>query len=86
MQCEHLKEVVKDVKRSGTGCVECLAQVMQWVHLRECLVCGHVGCCDSSVGKHATKHFQSTTHPVMKSVERGENWGWCYVDEVMLEV
>ncbi len=85
MQCTHLGEIVKGVKRSGNGCVECLQQGMQWVHLRECLVCGHVGCCDSSVGKHATKHFQHTKHPVMKSVEPGETWGWCYVDEVMLE-
>lgn len=84
MQCEHVKEIVAGVKRSGDGCVECLAQGMQWVHLRECLICGHVGCCDSSVGKHATKHFQSTKHPVMQSVEPGEHWGWCYVDEAML--
>ena len=86
MACEHVKEIVPEVKKSGDGCVECLAQGMQWVHLRECLVCGHVGCCDSSVGKHATKHFHQTKHPVMKSVERGEHWGWCYVDEVMLDV
>jgi uncharacterized UBP type Zn finger protein len=58
---------------------------MQCVHLRECLVCGHVGCCDSSVGKHATKHFHHTKHAVMKSIEPGETWGWCYVDELMLE-
>ncbi len=85
MRCTHLGEIVKGVKRSGNGCVECLAQGMQWVHLRECLVCGHVGCCDSSVGKHATKHFHHSRHAVMKSVEPGETWGWCYVDEVMLE-
>ena len=86
MQCAHVKEVVKGVKRSGEGCVECLKLGMDWVHLRECLVCGHVGCCDSSVGKHATKHFHAVKHPVMKSVEPGEAWGWCYVDEVMLDL
>ena len=86
MQCEHEKQIVPGVKRSGDGCVECLKFGMQWVHLRECLICGHVGCCDSSVGKHATRHFGHTRHPVMKSVESGENWGWCYVDETMLDL
>jgi hypothetical protein len=63
-----------------------------WVHLRECLVCGHVGCCDSSPHRHATKHFHATGstgkhgHAVMRSVEPGERWGWCYVDEVMVEM
>ena len=56
------------------------------VHLRLCMECGHVGCCDSSKNKHATKHFHKTTHPIMKSTEPGENWGWCYVDEVELEM
>jgi uncharacterized UBP type Zn finger protein len=55
-----------------------------WVHLRMCLVCGNVACCDDSKNKHATKHFHSTTHPVMRSIEPGEKWGWCYVDETML--
>ena len=54
---------------------------MDWVHLRICLSCGHVGCCDSSVGKHATKHFHATQHPIVESFEPGENWGWCYVHE-----
>jgi len=85
MQCTHLGEINKHVKRSGNGCVECLALGMQWVHLRECMVCGHVGCCDSSVGKHATKHFHKTKHAIMRSIEPGESWGWCYVDELMLE-
>ena len=67
-------------------CGECLKLGMQWVHLRECLICGHVGCCDSSVGKLATRHFGHTRHPVMKSVEPRENWGWCYVDEKMLDL
>jgi uncharacterized UBP type Zn finger protein len=85
MECSHF-EGLKPVKRSGNGCVECLAAGMHWVHLRECLDCGHVGCCDSSVGKHATKHFHQTKHPVMRSIEPGERWGWCYVDEVMAEL
>lgn len=57
----------------------------EWVHLRLCLGCGHVGCCDNSINRHATKHFRTTKHPVMRSFERGEDWGWCYVDELMLE-
>jgi uncharacterized UBP type Zn finger protein len=86
MVCKHLHALNKDVQRSGDGCVECLRLGMDWVHLRECLVCGHVGCCDSSVGRHATKHFHATQHPVMRSIEPGEAWGWCYVDEVMLDL
>ncbi len=86
MPCEHMSEIRPDVKRSGNGCVECLQQGMLWVHLRECLICGHVGCCDSSIGKHATKHFKATHHPIMKSIEPGERWGWCYVDQSMLDL
>lgn len=56
-----------------------------WVHLRLCESCGHVGCCDSSKNRHATKHFHKTKHPIMRSIEPGEDWGWCYVDEVMIE-
>ncbi len=58
---------------------------MRWVHLRLCLECGHVGCCDQSQGKHATKHFLQTQHAVMRSFESGEDWGWCFVDDVMIE-
>jgi len=85
MQCTHLGQIGKNVRPSGDGCVVCLKLGMRWVHLRECLVCGHVGCCDSSVGRHATKHFHATQHAVMRSFEPGEHWGWCYVDEVMLK-
>lgn len=67
------------------GCEECVKLGDSWVHLRECLVCGHVGCCDSSKNKHATRHFHATKHPVIRSVEPGEQWGWCYVDEVMVQ-
>lgn len=80
--CEHFKNL-QPVQRSAQGCGDCLLLGDRWVHLRECLVCGHVGCCDSSKNQHATKHFHATGHPVMRSVEPGEHWGWCYVDEVM---
>ena len=84
--CEHLKNAKDDVTpRTPEGCEECLKTGDHWVHLRLCLTCGHVGCCDSSVNKHATKHFQETKHPVMKSFQKGENWKWCYIDELMAE-
>ena len=68
------------------GCEECLRLGTSWVNLRLCLTCGHVGCCDSSPGRHATKHFHETTHPVMASFERGERWAWCFVDREELLV
>lgn len=68
------------------GCAECLAQGGHWLHLRLCLTCGHVGCCDSSPGRHATAHFHSSSHPVMRSYEPGEDWWWCYVDELGFDV
>lgn len=68
------------------GCEECLRQGMEWVHLRVCLTCGHVGCCDSSEGKHATKHFHATKHPIIESLEPGEDWGWCYVHEAFVDL
>ena len=71
------------VEPSGPGCKECLETGGRWVHLRVCMSCGHVGCCDSSPGKHATGHHQETGHPVIRSAEPGETWGWCYVDELM---
>ncbi|MGA7906284.1 MAG: UBP-type zinc finger domain-containing protein [Candidatus Sulfotelmatobacter sp.] len=81
--CAHIKQI-REVTPSGKGCKECLEMGDTWVHLRLCLTCGHVGCCDSSKNKHATKHFHQTTHPIMQSFEPGENWRWCYVDEVFL--
>jgi hypothetical protein len=68
------------------GCEECLAAGTSWVHLRVCLSCGHVGCCDSSVGRHATGHFHATHHPIIESFERGEDWGWCYVHAAYVEL
>ena len=83
-ECTHLNQV-RPVKPHTKGCEECLKMGDTWVHLRLCLECGHVGCCDSSKNKHATKHFHSTKHPIMKSIEPGETWGWCYIDEVELD-
>ncbi len=82
--CEHMKNVpIPEPEARTKGCEECLKIGQRWVHLRKCLICGHVGCCDSSIGKHATKHFRETRHEVMRSAEPGEDWRWCYVDEIM---
>src|ERR1700689_5899907 len=83
--CTHLNQI-RNVKPSAKGCEECLKMGDTWVHLRLCLECGHVGCCDSSKNQHATKHFGQTKHPIMKSFEPGENWGWCYIDEMEIDV
>jgi uncharacterized UBP type Zn finger protein len=82
--CTHLNQIRAVTPRTPQGCEECLKMGDTWVHLRLCLECGHVGCCDSSKNKHATKHFHATKHPIMKSFEPGEDWGWCYVDEIEL--
>jgi hypothetical protein len=79
--CQHLIDAPVTQRPDTPGsCSECVAEDLTWVHLRMCLTCGHVGCCDSSVGKHADKHYAATGHPVMRSVEPGEAWRWCYVD------
>jgi uncharacterized UBP type Zn finger protein len=81
--CSHLDTVEHlDVPREVAGCEECLALGMTWVHLRMCQECGHIGCCDNSVGKHATAHFHETGHPIIRSAQPGEDWSWCYVDEI----
>ena len=82
--CSHLDQI-HDISPKTDGCEECLQTGDSWVHLRLCKTCGHVGCCDSSRNKHATKHFRKTHHPIIRSLEPGEDWGWCYVDEVMIE-
>jgi uncharacterized UBP type Zn finger protein len=82
--CSHL-DTIRDVIPSGEGCQECLRDGTSWVHLRLCLECGHVGCCDSSPNKHATKHFHAQHHPIIASFEPGEDWKFCYVDNVMWE-
>jgi uncharacterized UBP type Zn finger protein len=84
MECTHLDQV-KEVTPSANGCEDCLRIGDTWLHLRLCMTCGHVGCCDSSLNKHATKHFHATAHPIIKSFQPGERWGWCYVDEVMFD-
>ena len=80
INCTHL-DTIQDVSPRTDGCEECLKEGMSWVKLRMCLACGHVGCCDSSQGKHATAHFYQTDHPVMQSNEPGETWRWCYIDQ-----
>jgi NhaP-type Na+/H+ or K+/H+ antiporter len=80
--CEHLANArTVPNPQTPTGCEECLAEGHDWVHLRLCMECGHVGCCDSSQGKHASKHFQQSGHPVMRSFEPGEAWRWCFIDQ-----
>jgi hypothetical protein len=79
----HLALVRRVVPRTR-GCEECLALGMRWVHLRVCLTCGHVGCCDSSPGKHARAHAGTMGHPIVASLEPGENWRWCYAHEAFV--
>jgi uncharacterized UBP type Zn finger protein len=80
-RCEHFDQIQGKEPRSPKGCEECLKMGSRWVHLRLCLTCGHVGCCDNSPNRHATAHFHGTSHPIIRSFEPGEDWGWCYVDE-----
>ncbi len=77
--CEHIASV-EDIAPNSEGCEECLKMGDEWVHLRLCLTCGQVGCCDNSKNRHATKHYRSTRHPVIQSLEPGEDWMWCYID------
>jgi hypothetical protein len=84
--CRHLG-MIRRVVPSASGCVDCLAAGRRdWVHLRLCQTCGHVGCCDSSPGRHASKHYLAAGHPVVRSFEPGEGWFWCYADEAMFEL
>ena len=83
-RCPHLNQT-REVTPSADGCEDCLRIGSRWLHLRLCMECGHVGCCDSSPNRHATKHFHTTNHPIIKSFEPAEEWGWCYVDEVFFE-
>ena len=78
--CTHLARH-EDAPARAAGCEECLAMGDSWVHLRRCLRCGHIGCCDSSKNRHATAHYHATRHPVVQSFEIGEHWRWCYIDE-----
>ena len=80
-ECTHLDQI-KFRHTKTHVCEECVKMGDKWVHLRMCLICGNVGCCDSSKNKHATKHFHKTNHPLIRSIEPGESWVWCYVDEI----
>ena len=82
-RCTHTNQI-RDVRTSAQGYEERLEIGDTWVHLRECLVCGHVSCCDSSKNKHAARHFLDTSHPIVASFELGEDWRWCYVDETLV--
>ncbi len=81
MACPHVKDLGDPPAVTPRGCEECLNNGDDWVQLRLCRTCGHVGCCDSSKNRHATKHFHATKHPVIRSFEPGETWSWCYVDQ-----
>ena len=81
--CSHV-QAVHAVTPSAPGCEECLQSGDVWVFLRVCMTCGHIGCCDNSKNKHATKHFHATGHPIIKSFEAGEDWLWCYVDQKLM--
>ena len=84
-ECEHVSDI-RAVTPSARGCEECLKDGSPWVHLRLCRACGHVGCCDSSPNRHATKHFRKTGHPIIEGYDPPEGWGWCFVDEVTLDL
>jgi uncharacterized UBP type Zn finger protein len=82
-QCQHVDQM-GDFEPETDVCEECVALGDRWVHLRMCMICGHVACCDDSKNKHATQHFHKTGHPLIRSIEPGEDWIWCYVDRVLL--
>lgn len=82
-RCRHLA-TIQTVTPGSEGCEECLALGDAWVHLRLCLSCGHVGCCDQSKNRHARKHFEASGHPIIRSFEPGEDWAWCYVDRILV--
>jgi uncharacterized UBP type Zn finger protein len=85
MACTHRDSIAAVSPSDTEGCSECLKSGDSWVHLRLCLTCGEVGCCDSSPNRHASKHAAGSSHPIAASFEPGESWAWCFVDEVMLD-
>lgn len=85
MDCTHLRKAGDPAPHTPDGCEECLELGDEWVSLRLCRTCGHVGCCDSSKNKHASRHYQETGHPVIRSFQPGDTWSWCYVDQIMAE-
>ena len=85
--CTHLDQVrVTQLPEAVDGCEECLRSGDPWLHLRICLECGHVGCCDDSPNRHASAHSGSSSHPIIRSLEPGEVWSWCYVDQVAMSI
>jgi uncharacterized UBP type Zn finger protein len=85
--CTHLDEIqITELPEAVDGCADCLAQGGVWLHLRICLACGHVGCCDDSPGKHASAHGRPPGHAIMRSLEPGEDWSWCFVDELAMRI
>jgi uncharacterized UBP type Zn finger protein len=87
MPCTHLDTVeITELPADVEGCEECLQTGGAWCHLRICLTCGHVGCCDSSPGKHASAHARAEEHPIIRSIQPGEDWSWCFVDELALRI
>lgn len=82
--CSHLPTIAEVTPSSTRGCEDCLAEGSRWVHLRECLQCGKVACCDDSPRKHATAHFYASSHPIVRSMEPHEEWAWCYSDSLFL--
>jgi hypothetical protein len=85
--CTHLSDVhLRQLPEEVAGCEDCLRDGGAWLHLRICLSCGHVGCCDSSPSRHATAHSHASGHPLIRSLEPGEDWSWCFVDELALSI
>ena len=84
--CSHLDQIKVEPPESVEGCGECMKVGDEWVHLRMCMSCGQVGCCDSSPNRHASKHAGETGHPIIRSVQPGEDWCWCFEDEVTFRV
>ena len=85
--CTHLDQIeLLELPATVEGCEECLASGGRWVHLRMCQTCGHIGCCDSSPNRHATAHFEASGHAIVRSAEPGEDWSWCYADQLMFRL
>ncbi len=84
-RCSHLDRI-REVDAASEGCASCMESSDTWVHLRMCMECGHVGCCDSSKNQHASRHFGSTGHPIVQSKQPGESWYWCFEDEVFFDL
>jgi hypothetical protein len=85
--CTHLDHIhVTELPESVDGCEDCLATGGKWLHLRICLECGHVGCCDDSPNRHASKHAAADEHPIIRSLEPGEDWSWCFVDQLGMRI